>query len=431
MNIEEWEEKNKIKRKYVHFDKRIEFNTFKNYVYDPEKIAKHSFYPFIHSEILFKKYSKEELKKIKIKKRDIHYSGHKDRIIYSYYSYLLNKKYNNYLEQNKINENIIAYRTNLKKCNIDFSKQAFDFIKSTKMSTVIVGDFTNFFGGLNHNYLKEMLCFILECKKLPEDWYSVYKNITKYSECDLKNILEIKGLTEKDIIKLNSKEVIFSPNEFREHKNSKKLKIEKHKEVNGIPQGSSISAVLSNVYMCKYDKELNEYVKKYNGLYLRYSDDFIIVIPDKKIDYSKEIKKIIDNFIGVQLHSEKTQIFKYENNSFGLNKKLNYLGFSFDGKNISIIDKTITKYYYRMYRKIKHIVKSKGKIKGTNKKISCSELYKVYSIKGAKVNIKEKNLGNFITYVKRAEIKYGKNEKLIRHISNIHMKKIRKKLNEI
>ena len=35
-----------------------------------------------------------------------------------------------------------------------------------------------------------------------------------------------------------------------------------------------------------------------------------------------------------------------------LNKTLDYLGFSFDGRKVRIRDKTITKYYYRMYRKV-------------------------------------------------------------------------------
>lgn len=435
MNLKNWEEKNSVKRGYTHFDKRVDLKKIKNYIYNPEKIKKHGFYPFIYSEVSFKKYSENEEKKKKIKTRPICYSSHKDRLIFSYYSFLLNEKYNEFVEKYGININIIAYRTNLKKCNIDFAKQAFDFIKQTEECTVIVGDFTSFFDNLDHQHLKEMLCKVLKCEKLSEDWYAIYKNITRYSSCDLKDIIELSGLenNKSGVKKLNSKEIIFNNLEFRNYKKTKKLKIKKNETKKGVPQGSSISAVLSNVYMIDYDKQLNEYVKKYNGLYLRYSDDFILVIPNDNdsTEHVDNILKIVKSFKSVKLQKEKTEIFKFNNNSFFENKKLDYLGFTFDGKNVAIRDKTISKYYYRMYRKVKSIVKSGGIIKRTKKVISCRNLYETYSIKGARVDKNKKKLGNFITYVKRAEKKFGKEEKAIRHISNVHMKKIRKKLNQI
>ena len=46
-----------------------------------------------------------------------------------------------------------------------------------------------------------------------------------------------------------------------------------------IPQGSSISAVLANIYMIEADKKINEYVVSLGGMYRRYSDDFIVVVP--------------------------------------------------------------------------------------------------------------------------------------------------------
>lgn len=435
MDLKKWEEKNTPKRGYAHFDKRVSLKKFKTYIYNKEKIKTHSFYPFIYSEIVFKKYSEKEEKKRKIKTRPICYSSHKDRLIFSYYSFLLNSKYNDFVEKEGINENIIAYRTNLKKCNIDFAKKAFDFIKKTEKATVMVGDFTSFFDNLDHRHLKNMLCKVLNCEKLDEDWYSIYKNITKYSCCTLENILELKKMEKnrEGILSLNKQEEIFTNEEFREYKKSKKLKVEKNSEEKGIPQGSAISAVLSNVYMVDYDKRLNSYATEKKGLYLRYSDDFIVIIPDVSdtTDYIEEINKIISSFIGVELQKEKTQIFNFENRSFGENKKLDYLGFTFDGKKVSIRDKTVTKYYYRMYRKIKPIVKSGGVIRKTGKRISCRSLYETYSVKGAKVDRAENKFGNFITYVKRANKKFCGEEKPIKHILNIHMKKIRKRLDRI
>lgn len=146
---------------------------------------------------------------------------------------------------------------------------------------------------------------------------------------------------------------------------------------------------------------------------MRYSDDFIIVIPNvsenKMITIYSKIKYILNSIPNLKLQQEKTQFYSFINNSlkncgnkFGeradiSNRFINFLGFTFDGQQIFIRDKTISKYYYRMYRKAKTIAKSHGYSK-YGKKISNEMIYKRYSIKGA-----YDKPGNFITYVDRAQ----------------------------
>lgn len=418
--IELWEERNRKAKGYVHFDKRVNLDTFKSYIYNPEKIKKHSFYPFIHNTIVFNKYSDGEIKR---KEREIKYSSHKDRLIYSYYSFLLNSKYNDILEEYGIQNTVVAYRDNLNKCNIDFAKEAFDFIKKTDQCTIIVGDFTNFFDNLDHIHLKKMLCKTLKEKKLPEDWFNIFKNITRYSYCSFENILNIKRISKKERDKLNSESCLFSAKEFRELK-KRSLEIKVNKERKGIPQGSSISAILSNVYMLDYDKELYEYAKKFDGLYLRYSDDFIIIIPHNKENntYKEQVISIISKFNSIELQPSKTEVFEFKDKSFNNNKVLDYLGFSFDGCQVGLRDKTISKYYYRMYRKIKGVIK----LRGNGKKVGCKKLYEIYSVKGAKIRS-----GNFITYLIRANKKFEYSEPKLKKILDNHMKKIRKKIKHI
>jgi len=98
---------------------------------------------------------------------------------------------------------------------------------------------------------------------------------------------------------------------------------------------------------------------------------------------------------------------------------INFLGFTFDGKKVSIRQKTTSKYYYRMYRKAKTIAKNGG-YTAKGKHISGRNLYQRYSIKGAY----GKN-GNYISYVLRAKRIFGDNEAVDRDIKN-HMQKIRK-----
>ena len=449
MPLKKWKQKNSKGRNYAHFDKKISLKQVWNYISNSKNISSHSFFPFIYYEQKFEKFDETKPKKIKEKTRPICYSSHLDRYIFSYYGFHLNQEYNKRIVQDKIDDCVLAYRDNLEKqSNIHFAKRAFDFIKEQESCFIMIGDFTKFFDMLDHKYLKDMLCSLLNVTELQEDYYAVYKNITKFSKVYLTDLLEINGLKDnyKDIEKINKQDLIVPLDKFRELKKLKKLKIEKNSNNYGIPQGSSISAVLSNIYMLEFDKKINDYVKSNNGLYLRYSDDFIIIFPNLNntefaIKYDR-IKQFIDKIPKLDLQPEKTQIFKYEskkvigcNHLFTDNKgkqknSLDYLGFTFDGQKITIRDKTITKYYYRTYRKADNILKMKW-LSSKGNRISCAELYRVYSKKGAfpsKEEWEKGERGNFISYVKRAEKVFGKEEPYIGRVAKVHMAKIRKRL---
>ena len=100
----------------------------------------------------------------------------------------------------------VAYRDNLHKNNIHFAKRAFDCIRETKESFVIIGDFSHFFDSLDHGYLKKRMCDVLKVDMLSPDFYAVFKNITKYSIWELTELLKLNDLTdtEEDIQILNS-----------------------------------------------------------------------------------------------------------------------------------------------------------------------------------------------------------------------------------
>lgn len=435
MTLAEWKNKNSIYKKYAHFDKRVMINDVWDYISNPKRVAKHGFYPFIHYTQIFKKYKKSE--GAVQKEREICYSAHLDRCIFQYYSFLLNEKYNSRVIRDGISNVSVAYRNNLGLNNIDFSKSIFDFIRKFESCYIMVGDFTKFFDNLDHAYLKKQLCNLLEVDKLEYDYYAVYKNITSYSKWELSDLLILNGLSnsKSDIKKLNSQDSVLTLKQFKKYK---KQYVTPHSESYGIPQGSAISAVLANVYMLDADKEIYDYVNYYNGIYMRYSDDFIIVIPSKKEDFNIHynwIKKYLETLPGVELSPEKTKLFRYCdstvvscNNEFESNINndkniLNFLGFSFNGKEVTIRDKTISKYYYRMYRKA-HTINKNGFVSPKGKRISCKNLYEKYSVRGAKG---EKC--NFLTYVYRANNAYNGQEPVNRSTKN-HMYKIHKKLNK-
>ena len=53
------------KKPYAHFDWRTDIGQQREYIADPNKVAKHGFYPFIHYEKRTLKYSKKKGKKEK------------------------------------------------------------------------------------------------------------------------------------------------------------------------------------------------------------------------------------------------------------------------------------------------------------------------------------------------------------------------------
>lgn len=456
MNLCEWKEKQSQKEslQYTHFDRRVSLDKCFGYITSPDKVAHHGFYPFIHYTIKSRKV--KDGKRDKPKKRQIYYSSHIDGWIYRYYAYLVNEAYNQRVKKDGIDSVAVAYRTNLRKSNIDFAEEAFQHIRATTSCYVVIGDFTDFFDNLDHIYLKKQLCDLLSVKKLPDDVYAVYKNVTRFSYVELQDLLMLNGLedTRKGRREFNdrSNERALSPEQFRQNKN---LVHSSPHPNHGVPQGSPISAVFANVYMLTADRNLQKYVSSFDGFYMRYSDDFIVIIPQSDIDFSvhyKAIKNILDSVPHLELKDSKTKVFYFDNmsvknctNSFisnGVDGKniIEFLGFAFDGKCIRIRDKTISRYYNRLYRKLRTIVKNQS-ITQNNRRISGKSLYQKYSYKGSRYYLKEKAKrtgipltkdemhGNFLDYVFRSQKKFDGEP--IDTATKRHMQKIRKRLGSI
>lgn len=384
---------------YAHFDLRVSLSmpSIRKYVMDRAKVVTHSFYPFIHFEKKNSRYGKKGPKK----PRELYYCSHLDRCVYQRYAFLLNYQYNIWACENNIDDVAIAYRDNLGKNNIDFAKDAFDAIRSFPQCFILVGDFTNFFDNLEHQYLKKMMCEVLGVERLPQDYFSVFKNITRFSSWDWKDIVKAAGenIAERGVRKkINSKETVLTKEQFQKNKKD----IKKNISGVGVPQGSPISAVLSNIYMIKFDKDIKRYVTSKGGIYMRYSDDFIIVLPyerDAEIaDFTSYIFSDVESMKGlIDLQKEKTSCYTYKDEVIyegDQPSSINYLGFLFDGKNIRIRPRAITKYYYRMRRKA-HTIGRSNWTSSKGRRISAKELYSIYSRNDEKQT--------FIDYVRKAK----------------------------
>ncbi|MFL8801462.1 MULTISPECIES: reverse transcriptase domain-containing protein [unclassified Clostridioides] len=429
---------------YVHFDSRKNSKDYKVKISNRDWVSSHGFYPFIHYEII----NPKKFKQSEPKKREIYYSAHLDRYIYQFYANELNTYYNKIAKEYGINRVSIAYRNIFNgKSNIHFAKEVIDFISVQEKAYVYIADFSKFFDRLDHSYLKEKLYDVLKCDKLPKEHYAIFKNITNFTYINRNDILEYKGINDKEYNKLDK---IFETS--KEFQSFKKKYLKKHRDSYegkkniGIPQGSSISAVYSNIYMIDFDKNINNYVTSNKGMYRRYCDDIIIVIPicddEEYIKHTEKINAMRTSIpkLNVVINDNKTSKFIYSQGKVigakHTNKNLiNYLGFSFDGNSVKIRDKSLFKYYKRMYRKA--TVSSKCSVV-LNRKIFRKKLYGIYSHLGA--NPKHKKIrgvnnkhGNFLTYAYKAHDVFKENSKYktnIRAQVKNHWKKMNIRLKE-
>lgn len=444
---------------YVHFDKRMSLNDqVWTYITNKEKIKAHGFYPFLHFQQSKFKHQWSDAENghrrvTEIKKyRDILYAAHVDSWIYRYYGALLNKAYNKFLAETNLDNVPIAYRNNKKgKSNIHFAEEVFAFIKYNKPCYVKVGDFSNFFDFLDHKYLLKQIRTVIGDKRISDDSFHVLKSLLQYSYVEYDAIIKYTGMNHKQ---LEERQVILPEEDFRSlmrnHRrngSSDEFFIKKHKANYGIPQGSPMSGVLANIYMIEFDRDISALVSRYHGIYRRYSDDFIIVIPEKYAD--NDVWNSLDKTISgmfkskssdtkkflVKLSDEKTHSFfvNVDCNIYDSTKHrrvLSFLGFSYDGKRIYIRDSSVHRYYMRAYKKARNIVKQNKKLKGNKRRTT--NLYKIYSRVGLKRDRSPNRLiSNFPLYSKKAHLVFQKNfpeGNRTGLVNKRHMRKLRKQL---
>lgn len=394
-----------IQKNYLHFDTPISFKKASLIVKNPKTVGQHSFFPFLTfniSSIKFK-YDNEQDKKIRKNKiRKISYASHIDGHIYSYYSTLLSEKYEEIVKDKKLHENILAFRKLDKKCNIDFAYQAFEDIKQFGECVVVALDFEKFFDTLNHSVLKKQWCHILGTSSLPKDHYNIYKSLTKFSKVDKKNIFKKFDIPKRNP-KSTGKKRICSIEDFRNI--VRKEGFIKQNGTVGIPQGSALSGLLSNIYMLDFDEKMKSFAEEKNGTYYRYCDDILIIIPLSTTTANdiEDFAEESSNALAVKLNKEKTVTctFRKEHGRLITDKTLQYLGFMFDGENTYLRSSSISRYHHKMKRGISLATKTANKRNALrqqrgdpNKNLYKKKIYERYSFLGK---------SNFVTYGHRAQ----------------------------
>lgn len=388
-------------RGYLHFDHPVKFETAQKVVTSPKRVASHAFYPLINYVVESKKISKDKKTKkvtVKYKERPIAYSSHMDSHIYSYYALQLTNLYEAKLKEKNLSDSILAFRS-LGKSNIDFAHEAFQKIKSTGECSAVALDFSKFFDTLDHQILKQKWAILLGKDSLPNDHFNVFKSLTNFASVNKIKLYKEFGISPNK--PKNGRNRVCNAKDFRGIVRKNSL-IETNKKPYGIPQGSPISALLSNIYMLDFDAEMREYVNTHGGEYYRYCDDMLFIVPTGLRDTVAGFAQRKVKELKVTINPSKTKLrtFKYANGKLEADMPLQYLGFIFDGENVFIRSSSLARYSEKMKRGVRLAKKTMIKYNTIREANGLSEkpLYK------KKIYSRYSHLGcrNFITYGLRA-----------------------------
>lgn len=184
----------------------------------------------------------------------------------------------------------------------------------------------------------------------------------------------------------------------------------------GIPQGSPISPLLSNIYLIEFDKSLK---REFGDKYIRYADDFIILCKTRKL--AKKAKYFAIN----QLNKESLRLEKSKTVINNLKAKhINFLGLRIDNKGVqakksltqinTIFNEKILNPAHDIYLKKGRYIKDNKKILKINNTIQgFGEFYKYYH---------SQELFNNINVL--IEKKKKVNSKIFQNIKTLDIKKL-------
>ena len=403
-----------VKKPYLHFDLPLGRRKAIAYVSDPIRIKRHAFYPFLSYTLTTPRirkapldYSKPFVKEPK--ERPIAYPSHKDGYIFAYYKSKLEAAYEAWLTANGLGNAVTAFRRTGEN-NITLAKKAFNFIAANPECKIVVTDVESFFDNIDHQHLKMIWSRFLGENSLPHDHYAVYKAITRYSVVDRHKIYNLFGIP---MFRRGSQPLrLCTPQQFREKVLARDL-IRPNPGLcqgNGIPQGSQLSPLLSNMYMADLDLAMHEWIHSVGGAYWRYCDDILTVLPGEFSVCELETRLDAEmERLSLNRSIPKTHIFNQSELLSG--RQLQYLGFMFNGVDVVIRPSSIHRYHRKLKKAIQAAVIRRdhdSERLGHATPLRKKALYNMYSdlpVRGKKIKARKKRQkfsGNFIDYMAKS-----------------------------
>lgn len=380
-----WIPRKKDIKNYLHFDRRIKKSEISVIANDPGIVARNSFYPMLRFTEEWTRFRKGGIRKKKV--RPLRYSSRRDAAIYARYRALLSPLYEDELIRRGLREVPIAYRRipdvkgQRNKCNIEFARDIFSEIKKIGDCIVTVVDIKSYFDSIDHCRIKEEWEKLIG-GELPPDHEAVFRAVTKYTFVDIDLLFERLEMYQKgvgasrverrsrkiDLVRRRHDVQLCSPKEFRDmvcggDKKYPSL-IQKNSKNYGIPQGTPISDIIANFYLIGFDEIVNKFCSERGGLYRRYSDDIICVVPTKSITDELQVKEFLQKKIpefgsALEIQDKKVSVSAFVkdatghkfNHVFGSRRNgLEYLGFEYDGKIVKIKNSTLSNAWRKLKR---------------------------------------------------------------------------------
>lgn len=313
------------------------------------------------------------------------FASHRDACILSKYSAELVARLDKWYFSKGLNDTVIAYRS-LGKSNYHFAKRVEDFVRSYPFITVLCFDVTGFFDNLDHNILKTRLKSLLGCDELSRDWYAVFKAVTQFRFIHLDELKKHSSLAER--LKARRPHPLATIQQVK----ALGIKIEKNSATKGIPQGTPISASLSNLYMAEFDEQMEAEARKRGALYQRYSDDILIACPKMR---SKVLEALVEKKLkshGLELQKSKTERVHLH---AGSTLTFQYLGYHLGHVDARLRLKSIS----RQWRTAKRAIKKTERIgimaiaQGKSQQVFTRKLHKRFTDAGNR---------NFLNYASRS-----------------------------
>lgn len=337
-------------RPYPHLDSQPGRRFLLKYVTDVERVSRHGFLPFIRRVAVTTRFKKSSTgggaRQKSLKERPICYAAHLDSHIYAYYAPYLSTLYDADLQRRGLSNCILAYRR-LGKSNADFARDAFSDVRSLAPCAAVAIDISKYFDTIDHHLLKRKWAALLGGTSLPSDHYAVFKSLTQFAYIEY---ADLEYHVRKYSQRRDSNKQLFDHHTLHTQYRKKGL-IAKNREAWGIPQGSPISAVLSNIYLVDYDIQMKSLAEALRGTYRRYCDDILFVVPVQHRDFVKRaaLDGLRANRLSANLDKVETSVFSVpQSGVVTADRPLQYLGFTFDGKTVLLRGSTLAKYFRRV-----------------------------------------------------------------------------------
>ena len=334
------------------------------------------------------------------------YASHRDACILSYYSFLLTNLLEDEYAGSKIAENVLAYRS-LGKANYHFASDVFRFAEAHAPVAILAYDVTGFFDNLDHGLLKKRLLNLLRVESLPEHWFKVFRYITRYSYVTMDDLKSVPSIAKAlDDARDGSPIATIAQ--------VKASGIQIHRNANpraGIPQGTPISAALSNLYMLEFDRAIKKFCDDVGGMYRRYSDDILIICEDRHAVEAEE--KVISLLADLRLEisKDKTEVTLFDptSNAPLAQRAAQYLGFNLYPEGPAIRPSSLS----RQWRKMRRSLRRTEKIAGAA--IFSGKATKVYT-KKLRRRFTPLAFRNFSSYARRSARVFGGSEKITQQV---------------